>query len=125
VVDTAQDTLSVIELKTFIPAKDYNLSKAFYSQMGFTKKSDEEGVAYFNLGSCSFLLQDFYQQQLCENLMMHLLVNDAYAWRKKLSSLDQASYGFKLSVVTEQPWGMLDFIVTDPSGVLWRIGQNI
>jgi hypothetical protein len=82
VVDTTHETLSVIELKTFIPAKDYNLSKAFYSLMGFTKKSDEAGVAYFNLGSCSFLLQDYYQQQLCENLMMHLLVKDTYAWHK-------------------------------------------
>lgn len=123
-VDTVEETLSVIELKTFIPAKDYTLSKAFYSKMGFTKKSDQAGVAYFNLGSCSFLLQDFYQQELCDNLMMHLLVNDAYAWHKKLSKLDQTSYDFKLSEVTEQPWGMLDFIVTDPSGVLWRIGQN-
>ena len=25
----------------------------------------------------------------------------------------------------DQPWGMRDFVVIDPSGVLWRIAQNI
>lgn len=27
--------------------------------------------------------------------------------------------------LTQQPWRMLDFTLTDPSGVLWRIAQNL
>jgi len=27
--------------------------------------------------------------------------------------------------MSEQPWGMLDFVLYDPSGVLWRFGQNV
>jgi uncharacterized glyoxalase superfamily protein PhnB len=26
--------------------------------------------------------------------------------------------------VEEQPWGMRDFVLFDPCGVLWRIGQS-
>jgi uncharacterized glyoxalase superfamily protein PhnB len=25
----------------------------------------------------------------------------------------------------DRPWGLRDFIIVDPTGVLWRIGQNI
>jgi uncharacterized glyoxalase superfamily protein PhnB len=25
----------------------------------------------------------------------------------------------------DRPWGMRDFVIVDPTGVLWRIAQNI
>lgn len=34
-------------------------------------------------------------------------------------------YAVTLGELTEQSWRMLDFVLPDPSGVLWRIGQNI
>lgn len=118
--------LNTIEIKAFVPAKDFEVSKQFYSDIGFTKASDADGVAYFYCGNCSFLLQDFYEQAFAENLMMHLLVEDVYSWHEKISESGVAGkYGVELSEVTKQPWGMLDFVVTDPSGVLWRIGQNV
>ncbi|MBK0394875.1 hypothetical protein [Ramlibacter algicola] len=52
--------LKAVELKAFVPAKDYALSKRFYADLGFTE-----------------------------------------AWR------------------------MRDFVLSDPSGVLWRIAQNV
>lgn len=118
--------LSSVEIKAFIPAKDFDISKRFYRDMGFTQASDTQGVAYFYHGQCSFLLQDFYEQKLAENLMMHLLVEDIHAWHEQLVSSSIADkYDVVISDVTEQPWGMLDFVMHDPSGVLWRIGQNI
>ena len=120
------NNLSTVEIKTFIPAKDFELSKQFYSDLGFTKASDSDGIAYFHYGNCSFLLQDFYEKALAENLMMHLLVEDVYSWHEQITKSGVArKYGVNISDVTEQPWGMLDFVVFDPSGVLWRLGQNI
>jgi uncharacterized glyoxalase superfamily protein PhnB len=119
------NNLKTIELKVFVPAKDFELSKQFYSDLGFTKASDNAGIAYFHCGACCFLLQDFYDQSLAENLMMHLLVEDVAAWHQALLDADIANkYQVNLSEVVEQPWGMLDFTLHDPSGVLWRIGQN-
>ncbi|MBW4620266.1 MAG: hypothetical protein KME17_13040 [Cyanosarcina radialis HA8281-LM2] len=53
------EELKVIEIKAFVPAKNYELSKAFYRDLGFVMASDEEGIAYFYRDNCSFLLQDF------------------------------------------------------------------
>jgi len=118
--------LTAIELKTFIPAKDFDLSKQFYSDLGFTKASDAEGIAYFHHGNCSFFLQNFYEKTLAENLMLHLLVEDIVAWHENITDSGLVKkYQVKLSEVLEQPWGMLDFTLHDPSGVLWRFGQNI
>ena len=33
-------------------------------------------------------------------------------------------YGSMVTELVEQPWGMLEFCITDPSGVLWRIAEN-
>lgn len=118
--------LNTVELKAFIPSKDFNVSKQFYSDLGFIKASDQDGVAYFHSGHCSFLLQDFYSQSLAENLMMHLLVEDIASWHKQILNSGVADkYGVTVSKVTKQSWGMLDFVVHDPSGVLWRFAQNV
>lgn len=118
--------LNTVEIKAFVPARDFERSKQFYSDIGFTKASDSGGIAYFRYGDCSFLLQDFYVKELAENLMMHVLVEDVTAWHQHITRSGVAEkYGATVSEITEQPWGMLDFIVDDPSGVVWRFGQNI
>ncbi|MEM8829692.1 MAG: VOC family protein [Cyanobacteria bacterium P01_G01_bin.19] len=118
--------LKTIEIKAFIPAKDFDVSKQFYLDLGFTMASDSGEIAYFHHGNCSFLLQNFYDKSLAENLMMHLLVEDVESWHEKVVWAKIAEkYNVKVSKVVKQAWGMLDFILCDPSGVLWRFGQNI
>jgi uncharacterized glyoxalase superfamily protein PhnB len=34
-------------------------------------------------------------------------------------------YGVWAERPQDRPWGMRDFVIVDPSGVLWRVGQNI
>lgn len=34
-------------------------------------------------------------------------------------------YGVRADPPEDRPWGMRDFVLIDPSGVLWRIGTNI
>lgn len=117
--------LRAVEIKAFVPARDFELSKRFYQDMGFIKASDSEGIAYFHHGDVSFLLQDFHVEELAKNLMMHLLVEDVDAWWQQLQSADIAGkYGVRIGPVEQQPWRMRDFVVFDPSGVLWRIAQN-
>lgn len=118
--------LRTIELKAFVPARDFALSKRFYQDLGFTLASDGGGVAYFHHGDSSFLLQDYYVDAFADNLMLHLLVEDVDAWWQMIHDADLVGrYGVRLTEVTDQPWRIRDFALTDPSGVLWRIGQNI
>jgi catechol 2,3-dioxygenase-like lactoylglutathione lyase family enzyme len=118
--------LRVVEIKAFVPAKDFELSKQFYKDLGFAMASDGGGVAYFHFGHVSFLLQDFCAEALAENFMMHILVEDVQAWWHHVNGSGVASkYGVKVTDIETQPWRMRDFCVIDPSGVLWRIGQNV
>jgi hypothetical protein len=121
----AMANLKVTEIKAFVPAKDFALSQRFYQDMGFTMASSGGGVAYFHHGDAAFLLQDFYHPELAGNLMMHLLVEDVDAWHAAICEAALTEkYGVKVGQVESQPWRMRDFIVVDPSGVLWRVGQN-
>ena len=118
--------LHVTEIKAFVPAKDFELSKQFYKDIGFTMASEGGGVAYFHFEHVSFFLQNFCSEGLAENFMMHMLVSDVDAWWDKIKQSEVVSkYGVKLWPIEFQPWKMRDFCVTDPSGVLWRIGQNV
>lgn len=118
--------LQVTEIKAFVPAKDFELSKQFYQDIGFTIASEGDGVAYFHLEQVSFLLQNFCAEGFAENFMMHLLVSDVDAWWNKIKQSEVVSkYKVKLWPIELQPWNMRDFCITDPSGVIWRIGQNV
>ncbi len=121
----AMKSLESIEIKAFVPARDFELSKQFYQDLGFTLASDSDGIAYFYHGSCSFLLQDFYEQQHVDHFMMHLLVNDIDSWHKAVTLGVVKKYGSLVSAPIKQPWGMLDFTLVDPSGVTWRFAENI
>ena len=118
--------LSITEIKAFVPSKDFELSKQFYKDIGFTMASDGGGVAYFHFDSVSFLLQDYCAKNFAENFMMHILVEDIEAWWRHINDSGVVKkYGVKLSEITVQPWGMKDFCLIDPAGVCWHIGQNM
>ena len=118
--------LQITEIKAFVPARDFELSQQFYKDIGFTMASLGGGVAYFHFGHASFLLQDFCAAALAENFMMHLLVADVDSWWEQVKASGVVEkYNVTLSEIETQPWRMRDFCLTDPSGVLWRIGQNI
>ena len=118
--------LRVTEVKAFVPARDFELSKRFYQDLGFTMASEGGGVAYFHHDHSSFLLQDFCVDDHIKNFMMHLLVESVDDWHQKISESGIADkYKVKLSPVELQPWRMRDFTLYDPSGVLWRIAENV
>lgn len=70
------DPYRSIDIKAFVPAKNYETSKQFYLDVGFSIASDTEGVAFVHHGDRSFLLQNFYVKECAENLMMHFLSSE-------------------------------------------------
>jgi catechol 2,3-dioxygenase-like lactoylglutathione lyase family enzyme len=118
--------LETVEIKAFVPARDFELSKQFYQDLGFELAWSSENMAYLNRGDCSFLLQKFYVQEHADNFMMHLIVTDVDAWWRHVEAKGIASkYNVKAEPPEDRPWGLRDFILVDPTGVLWRIGQDI
>jgi uncharacterized glyoxalase superfamily protein PhnB len=86
--------------------------------------SDE--LAYVRHGDASFLLQNFYVREHADNFMMDLLVEDVEAWWRHVQASNlQSKYQIMAEPPDDRSWGLRDFVITDPTGVLWRIGQNI
>lgn len=112
--------------RPFVPAKDFALSKRFYETLGFAKTLDDPGVAIFEVGTGSFILQNHFQQQWADNFMMQLLVDDLDAWWAHVQALDlPASFGVRPPVAPAmQPWGMRVAYVFDPCGVLWHLAED-
>jgi uncharacterized glyoxalase superfamily protein PhnB len=119
------NNLRITEIKAFVPSKDFELCKQFYKDLAFTMASEGGGVAYFHFGHVSFLMQDFCSESLAENVMMHMLADVDAWWHHVKASGIVANYGVRVTPIETQPWKIRDFCLSDPSGVLWRIGQNI
>lgn len=118
--------LSAVEIKAFVPAKDFELSKQFYMALGFEVPWSSDDLAYVRHGNTSFLLQAFAHPDFIKNYQMHLLVENVDDWHAHLVA-EGVAERFKVDIGTpqDQPWAMRDFTLFDPSGVLWRIAQNI
>ena len=124
--------LTVIELKAHLPAQDFEVSKQFYQDLGFTLCWSNDGMAYLHHGDHggggmpSFLLQNYYVKEFAENLQMHLLVKDADAWWAHVQDKQiPQKYGVRAGPPEDRPWKIRDFILFDPCGVLWRIGHPL
>jgi uncharacterized glyoxalase superfamily protein PhnB len=113
----------VTDLKAFVPAKDFDLSKKFYADLGFTINWSNEQIAEFQTGSFRFLLQPFYVAQHAGNFMMSLSVEDADAWWEHIQcqELTQKYPGIMCRPPEMQPWGIRVLYLSDPTGVLWHI----
>jgi len=121
-----RQTGAVLDLKTFIPARDFALSRKFYQEIGFRENFANAEVAEFECGSFRFLLQNYYVQEFAASFMMQLLVTDTATWWSRLMNLElpQRYPGIMLRAPTMQPWGLKILYLSDPSGVLWHIAEK-
>jgi hypothetical protein len=114
---------TVRALRPFVPARNFDISKRFYRDLGFRSEDLDARLAEMHLGRYSFLLQDFYVAQWADNFMMHMLVEDLPAWWRHVVSLDlPARYAVESPRAPKrETWGLDVAYVFDPSGVLWHI----
>jgi hypothetical protein len=117
---------NVLDLKPFVPAKDFAVARRFYADLGFTENWLDEQVAELQIGSYRFLLQNYYVQQFAENFMMHLMVEDADIWWQHIESAKLAAKypGIMAKAPALQPWGLRVLYLSDPTGVLWHIADQ-
>jgi uncharacterized glyoxalase superfamily protein PhnB len=118
--------LKAVEIKAFVPAQDFALSMRFYQSIGFSVAWSSDALAEFRHGDTSFLLQNFFIKEHAHNFQMHFLVKSADDWHSRFKSLRIAEeFGVAIDEPQDRPWGMRDFTLSDPSGVLWRIGHRL
>lgn len=117
---------NVLDLRAFVPARDFALSRRFYRDLGFTEKWGNEQVAEMELGGFRFLLQNFYVKEQAENFMMHLLVENADRWWEHIEE-KKLVQKYRLGMARSpalQPWGLRVLYLADPTGVLWHIADR-
>lgn len=107
------------DIRPFIPCKDYQASIEFYSDLGFSSSYVTDDLTLFESGNCTFFLQRFYNQQLCENLMFQLCVSDIDS---ALEIAGLARHKQKITAIQNEPWGKV-FYLWGPSGELWHVTQ--
>ncbi len=117
---------TIKSLRTFLPAKDFGVSQAFYRDLGFQATPLGPGLVAMRYGACAFLLQNYFVQDWAENTMMHALVEDLAMWWSDIAALDLASrYNVQEPRPPKlEPWGLTVAYVFDPSGVLWHFAEE-
>ena len=111
-------------IRPFIGAKNFELSRNFYRDLGFQESILSPNMSYFKTEGIGFYLQDAYVQDWIYNTMVFLEVDDVSRYWDELSALDlPAKYeGVKLVPIRNLDWGKECFL-HDPSGILWHIGE--
>jgi hypothetical protein len=111
--------LSIIDLKAYVPSKNFEESKRFYQVLGFAMSEGWGGTADFELNGHRFRLQNYYNKDWAENFMFVIGVADVEAWhhraREIVGSGEFLNVRFK---PPEQVDGAQVLHIWDPSGVL-------
>jgi len=110
-------------IRTFIGAKEYDISRNFYLDLGFKEIKTSDKMSYFRVGNFGFYLQDYYVKDWVDNSMVFFEVDNLEDTLKNIKSLKltEKYKGVRLSEIAYNKWGN-EFFLHDPSGILWHFG---
>ena len=111
-------------LRSFIGARDYDESRAFYKALEFSETMLSENMSVFKVNeNLSFYLQNAFVKDWIDNTMLFLEVEnlEEYLTNLKSKNLTEKFSNVRLSKIVKREWGKV-FFLHDPSGILWQIG---
>jgi hypothetical protein len=115
---------NLISIRPFIGAKNFEQSRNFYEDLGFTEIFLEPKMSLFQKKQIGFYLQDAFVQDWNDNTMVFIEVenldqaySDMFALNLKTKYLT-----VKLVPIRVEHWGR-EFFLHDPSGILWHFGE--
>lgn len=112
-----------------LPVADIAEATAFYERAGFGVRLyvdetgepgegfafvDYDGQSVFDLDAAPDLQPD------ANRAGCYLITGDTDAWHARM-----AAAGLPVTPIADQPWGMREFTLTDPSGNSVRIGRGV
>lgn len=114
----------VKSIRPIIGAKDYDLSRNFYRDLGFQEIPLSSEMSFFNKGDLGFYLQNAYVKDWIDNTMVFMEVENVKHFWNELVALELTSKyeNIKLVPIRELDWGKECFL-HDPSGILWHFGE--
>ncbi|HOX83109.1 MAG TPA: glyoxalase [Chryseolinea sp.] len=116
----------VKSIRPFIGAKNFEVSRSFYHDLGFQESVLLPNMSYFKMNHLGFYLQDADVKDWIDNTMVFMEVNDVELFWKDLVALDLTSRykGVRLVPIRVFDWGK-ECYLHDPSGILWHFGEFI
>ena len=87
-VDTSHSAGAIKALRPTVPARDFDTSLQFYSDLGFQSRMLTANLAEMILDAHSFPLQNHYVQDWVDNSVIHLFVSDLRLWSEHIVALD-------------------------------------
>jgi hypothetical protein len=111
-------------IRPFIGAKDFNTSRCFYNEVGFSEVVLNPKLSLFTWQELGFYLQNAYVKEWIDNTMLFFQVEDVNLLWKELFNLElhKKYSGVKLIPIRVESWGRECFL-HDPSGVLLHFGE--
>ncbi|MFA5328342.1 MAG: hypothetical protein WC384_11175 [Prolixibacteraceae bacterium] len=115
---------NVKSIRPFIGAKNFELSRNFYRDLGFEEVVLFHNMSLFKTANIGFYLQDAYVKDWIDNSMVFMEVENIDQFWKDLEALDLTSKykNVKLIPIRNFDWGR-ECYVHDPSGILWHFGE--
>lgn len=116
--------MNPISIRPFIGAQNFNLSRAFYTALGFEETILGPQLSVFYYSGISFYLQDAYVKDWVDNTMVFVEVENVELCWNEFSALDLPSKypNVRIEPIKILDWGK-EFFVHDPSGILWHFGS--
>ena len=111
-------------IRPFIGAKDFQISRSFYQNLGFEEIVLSPDMSYFKTKEIGFYLQDAYVQDWIDNTMLFLEVDDLDHHYNQILKLELPVKfeGVRLIPIRRLDWGR-EYFLHDPSGILWHFGE--
>jgi len=122
-----QDRPKALDVKIFVPAKDFKTSLDFYTQLGWQINWEHEGdLAELELAGTRLFLQNFYVKKWAENFMIYVSVENAQAWFEHVSAIKAPGDFPRIRVNPPKLEGHGDIVtyVWDPSRILLHFAER-
>ncbi len=111
-------------IRPFIGAKDFEVSRQFYRDLGFEESLVSNNMSLFSADGTGFYLQNAYVKNWIDNTMVFLEVDDVERHWRELKALDlpEKYETVRLTTIRIENWGK-EYFLHDPSGILWHFGE--
>jgi catechol 2,3-dioxygenase-like lactoylglutathione lyase family enzyme len=113
-----------------LPSRDLAETRGFYEKLGFAAWWGGRGPWDYEIVSRGNLVVHFFTDSSLvpgeSDSSCYWRVEDADALHRELAAVGLPGAGIpRLTAPADQPWGMREFALVDPSGNLIRIGHEL
>lgn len=113
-----------------LPSRDLLETRAFYRRLGFSPWWGEDRPWAYDIVSRGDLVVHFFAESNLapgeNDTSCYWRVEDADRLHQEFAALNLPINGIpRLTAPVDQPWGMREFTLVDPSGNLVRVGHEL